>query len=365
MADSSLVIRRIRARPVLVPMKLPLQTASGAIGQAALVLLDLETTAGLTGRAYLFAPSTAHLASIVALVEAMSQMVAGDPVVPFEIEKKLRARHKLLGVHNIVLFAMSGIDMCAWDVLGQSLNQPLTVLLGGTPRPVRAYNSKGLGIMPLPALARQARQLVDEGGFDAVKLRLGRSEARDDMDALCTVKKALGEKLTLMVDFNQGLTVAEAIRRGHLIDAEGGVHWIEEPIRADDFAGCAKVAQAIRTPVQIGENFMGPEQMAQALAAGACDYVMPDLERIGGVTGWMRAAALAQGAGIEMSSHLFAEVSAQLLPVTPTGQWLEYVDWADPVLVEPLRIEKGLALPSLRPGLGMAWNEKAVKKYLV
>jgi mandelate racemase len=302
---------------------------------------------------------------IVALVHAMSEMLAGDAVVPFEIEKKLRARHKLLGVHNIVLFAMSGIDMCTWDVVGQSLNQALTTLLGGTPRAVRAYNSKGLGIMPLPALARQARQLVDEGGFDAVKLRLGRSEARDDMDALCTVKKALGEALTLMVDFNQGLTVAEAIRRSHLIDAEGGVHWIEEPVRADDFAGCARVAQAIRTPIQIGENFMGPEQMAQALAAGACDYVMPDLERIGGVTGWMRAAALAQGAGIEMSSHLFAEASAQLLPVTPTGHWLEYVDWADPVLQEPLRIEKGLAIPSLRPGLGLTWDEKAVKRYLV
>ena len=357
-------IRRIRARPVSVPMKLPLHTASGAIDRAALVLLDLETTAGITGRAYLFAPSAAHLAPIVALVDAMSQMLAGDPVVPFEIEKKLRARHKLLGVHNIVLFAMSGIDMCAWDVVGQSLNQPLTVLLGGTPRAVRAYNSKGLGIMPLPALTRQARQLVDEG-FDAVKLRLGRSEARDDIDALRAVKKALGDRITLMVDFNQGLTVAEAIHRGHMIDAEGGVHWIEEPIRADDFAGCAKVAQALLTPIQIGENFMGPEQMAQALAAGACDYVMPDLERIGGVTGWMRAAALAQGAGIEMSSHLFAEASAQLLPVTPTGHWLEYVDWADPVLAEPLRIEKGLALPSLRPGLGMAWDERAVKQYLV
>jgi mandelate racemase len=364
MTDSSLVIRRILGRPVLVPMKLPLHTASGAIDRAALVLLDLETTSGIIGRAYLFAPSAAHLAPIVALVEAMSEMLAGDAVVPFEIERKLRARHRLLGVHNIVLFAMSGIDMAAWDALGQSLNQPLTVLLGGKPQPVRAYNSKGLGIMPLPALASQARQLVDQG-FDAVKLRLGRTDARDDMGALRAVKKAIGDNVILMVDFNQGLTVAEALRRGHMIDAEGGVYWIEEPIRADDFAGCAKVAREIRTPIQIGENFMGPEQMAQALAAGACDYVMPDLERIGGVTGWMRAAALAQGAGVEMSSHLFAEASARLLPVTATAHWLEYVDWADPVLAEPLRIEKGFAMPSLRPGLGMAWNERAVKKYLV
>jgi mandelate racemase len=363
MNDSSLAIRRIRARPVMVPMKLPLRTATGAVEQAALVLVDLETAAGLTGRSYLFAIGRAHLAPIVALVEAMGTMLAGDTVAPFEIERKLRAKYTLLGVHNIVLFAMSGIDMAAWDVLGQSLQQPLTTLLGGTARAVRAYNSKGLGIMPLPALRRQAGQLLDES-FDAVKLRLGRAEARDDLAALRAVKKAIGERITLMVDFNQGLSVAEAIRRGHMIDDEGGVHWIEEPVRADDFAGCARVAREIRTPVQLGENFMGPEQMAQALAAAACDYVMPDLQRIGGVTGGLRAAALAQGAGVEMSSHLFAEASAQLLPITPTGHWLEYVDWADAVLQEPLRIEKGFALPSSRPGLGLHWDEKAVKRLL-
>ena len=362
MSDSRLLLRRIVARPVMVPMKLPLHTASGAVEQAALVLVDLETTAGVTGRAYLLAYSRANLAPIVALLEAMGEMLAGDPVAPVDLERKLRAKYTLLGVHNIVLFAMSGIDMAAWDALGQSLGQPLSTLLGGTPRAVRAYNSKGLGIQPLPKLVKQARALLDEG-FDALKLRLGRANAREDLAALRAVKKAIGDQVTLMVDFNQGLTVAEAIRRGHQIDAEGGVLWIEEPVRADDFAGCARVAHEIRTPIQIGENFMGPEQMVHALAAGACDYVMPDLQRIGGVTGWLRAAALAHSAGIEMSSHLFAEVSAQLFPVTPTAHWLEYVDWADPVLQAPLRVEKGLAQPPLAAGTGLRWDEKAVKRY--
>ena len=110
---------------------------------------------------------------------------------------------------------------------------------------------------------------------------------------------------------------------------------------------------------------MGPEQMAQALAAGASDYVMPDLERIGGVTGWMRAAALAQGAGVEMSSHLFPEASAHLLAVTPTCHWLEYVDWADAVLKDPLEVKDGFAHIPDTPGTGIVWDEKAVKKYSV
>ena len=166
-----------------------------------------------------------------------------------------------------------------------------------------------------------------------------------------------------MVDFNQALSVAEALRRGRMIDDEGGVLWIEEPVRADDFAGTARIAREIATPIQIGENFMGPEQMAQALAAGACDYVMPDAQRIGGVTGWMRAAALAQGAGVEMSSHLFPEASCHLLAVTPTSHWLEFVDWADAILEEPLRVKDGFVSIPERPGLGMTWDERAVARY--
>ena len=357
-----LKIQSVAVRAVAVPMKRPLATATGTVGMATLLLVDLKTSGGIVGRSYLFAIGKHNFKPIGALIEAMAEMLKGDSVAPFEIDKKLRARYTLLGVHNIVLFAMSAIDMCAWDALGQALGQPVARLLGGEPRPVRAYNSNGLGILNIKDLIKESEQLVAEG-FSAVKLRMGRPTAAADLKALQAVKKAIGPEVTLMVDFNQALTVAEAIRRGRMIDDEGGVHWIEEPIRADDFAGCAKVAREVATPVQIGENFMGPEQMAQAIAAGSCDYVMPDAQRIGGVTGWMRAAALAQGAGMEMSSHLFPEASVQLLAVTPTCHWLEYVDWAEPILAEPVRIRDGNAIGAAGPGLGMKWNEKAVRKY--
>jgi mandelate racemase len=357
-------IERIVSRAVAVPMKRPLPTSIATLNEAALLLIDLQTDQGVAGRSYLFGLGKHNLPAIAKLVETMAEMVKGDAVAPFDLEKKLRAKYALLGVHNIVLFAIAGIDMAAWDALGQALGQPLARLLGGVPRSVAAYNSNGLGIMPLKALEKEALELVEEG-FRAVKLRLGRAQAKDDLEALRAVKRALGPEITLMVDFNQALSVAEALERGRMIDEEGGVYWIEEPIRADDFAGSARLARELRTPVQIGENFMGPEQMARALAAGACDYVMPDAQRIGGVTGWMRAAALAQGAGVEMSSHLFPEASCHLLAVTPTGQWLEFVDWAAPILQEPLVVKDGFVTPNEKPGLGMAWNEEAVRRCLI
>ena len=355
-------IRAIRTRAVAAPMKRPLATSIATLTVAPLLLIDLETDAGIVGRSYLFALAKHHLAPIAELVKAMAAMVEGDELAPLDLERKLRARYALLGVHNIVLFAMSGIDMAAWDASAQELGQPLVRLLGAAPRPVPAYNSKGLGLLSERELTREASELVEEG-FRAIKLRLGRPSALEDLKALKAVKDQIGPQVTLMVDFNQGLTVAEAIRRGRMIDDEGGVYWIEEPIRADDFSGYGEVRQAIHTPIQIGENFMGPEQMAQALAAGACDYVMPDAERIGGVTGWMRAAALAQAAGVEMSSHLFPEVSCHLLAATPTCHWLEYVDWADAVLQEPLTIKDGYAVVPSAPGTGIHWNEAAVERY--
>jgi mandelate racemase len=357
-------IKSIRVRAVSAPVKKPLVTSIATVSSAALLLIDLQTDDGVTGRSYLFGVGKHNLAPIAKLVEAMAEMIKGDEVSPFDLERKLRGKYALLGVHNLVLFGIAGIDVAAWDACAQALGQPLVRLLGGTPRPIPAYNSNGLGLLPLKELPKAATELL-KGGFGAVKLRLGRPEARDDLEALRTVKKAIGPGVKLMTDFNQGLSVAEALRRGHMIDEEGGVEWIEEPVRADDFSGCSSIRKEIQTPIQIGENFMGPEQMAQALAAGASDYVMPDLERIGGVTGWMRAAALAQGAGVEMSSHLFPEASAHLLAVTPTCHWLEYVDWADAILKDPLEVKDGFAHIPDRPGTGVAWDEKAVKKYSV
>jgi mandelate racemase len=226
---------------------------------------------------------------------------------------------------------------------------------------VPAYNSCGLGLKDPAAVAEEAVKLL-AGGFRAIKLRLGYPTLEADLAALRAVRSRLPADIALMVDYNQALTVEEAIRRGRALDGEG-VYWLEEPIRHDDFEGCAEIARALATPVQIGENFSLVHDMERALAAQCCDYVMPDLERIGGVTGWRRAAELAAAKGVRMSSHLYPEVSSHLLAVTPTAHWLEYVDWANAVLQEPLRIVDGMAVVPDRSGNGLAWNVDAVRRY--
>jgi mandelate racemase len=360
---TTLHVAAVEARPVVVPMRRALRTSTGSVDRAPLLLIDLRTDGGPTGRSYLFGVQPFTLAPLRALVESFGSWVAGDSLVPLEIERKLRGRLTLPGPVGLAAMALAGVDMAAWDALARSREAPLATLLGGSPGPVAAYNSNGLGIVPAAAAAAEAAELVAEG-FAAVKLRLGRPSAADDLAAARAVRQANGPDVRRMVDFNQYLSVNEALERGAMLDGEG-LAWIEEPVRADDLTGCARVAAALGTPVQIGENFSGPFQMRDALALGASDLVMPDLQRIGGVTGWQRAAALAHASGVEMSSHLFPEFSAHLLRVTPTAHWLEYVDWAAPVLREPLAVRDGHVEAPSRPGAGLEWNEEAIARYAV
>jgi mandelate racemase len=359
----TLALRAIRARGVEVPMKLPLGTSAATIRSAPLLLVDLETEEGVTGRSYLFCYLPAAAPAIAAMLAEIERCVKGERVAPDVLWGKLARRFRLMGVQGIVRMAMSAFDVAGWDALAVAAGKPLATLLGGQPRRVRAYNSNGLGLMAPEALANEAEKLL-EGGFRAVKLRLGHETLRADLAAVRAVRKRLPDAVELMVDFNQALSLAEALERCRALDGEG-IAWIEEPIRHDDFRGCAELARELATPVQIGENFSLPEQMAEALAARACDFVMPDLERIGGVTGWQRAAKLAAEHRRPMSSHLFPETSAHLLAVTPTRHYLEYVDWANAVLAEPLRIVDGEAVVPDRPGSGVTWDERAVERYRI
>ena len=187
---------------------------------------------------------------------------------------------------------------------------PLASLLGAAVRPIRAYNSCGLGLMSdLGLLAAEAEALT-AGGFAAVKLRLGYATLAEDIAAVHAVRKRVGDEIALMVDYNQALSLDAALTRGRALDAEN-ICWLEEPIRHDDYAGLALLARELKSPIR-SASFSLPAGMAAAIEQARPGYVMPDLERIGGLTGWMQAADMAAVNRMPMSSHLFPEVSARL-----------------------------------------------------
>jgi mandelate racemase len=360
-SSDALTVRAVDARLVRVPMRRPLHTSADTVTHAPLVLLDLHTDQGVTGRAYLFCYREALGHAVVGLVRDTVPLLVGRSAQPDPVRRTLAAAFRLAGTGGTTAMLFSGLDMACWDALAVAAGLPLVRLVGAEPRPVPAYNSNGLGLADPDAVAREATELAGEG-MTAATLRLGRPDARSDVATVEAVRRALGEDFDLIGDFNQALNLPDALERCRALD-DHGLTWIEEPIRHDDYAGTAELAAVLRTPIQIGENFAGPRAMSAALSARACDLVMPDPDRIGGITGWLHAAALADVAGTPMSNHLYPEVCAHLLAATPTAHWLEYVDWANPILCEPLVPSAGAVTPSERPGVGIAWDEDAVSRY--
>lgn len=358
MSQVSLTLRGIRARAVSLRLERPVVAKIATITHWPLILIDLTTEEGIVGRSYLEPYATQAMKYLVAALHDLGDLLKGRTLSPIELYGLARRSLHFVGYEGLSLIAVSGLDMAAWDALAKAAGLPLCTLLGGSVGPVPAYNSNGLWLKEPAAVAAEALELRDEGGFRALKLRLGRPDPRQDLAAIAAVRDAVGD-LDLMVDYNQGLDLADALRRCRMID-DLGLAWIEEPIVYDNLDGYARLAADLRTPLQLGENFYGPRELMKALQREACDLVMPDFMRIGGVTGWLRAAAIAGTAGVPVSTHLYPEVGAHVMRVTESAHWLEWQSWADPILQQPYAVRDGLLhIPDV-PGLGLEWDEGVV-----
>jgi mandelate racemase len=360
MSPSPPTIRSVKARAVDVPISRPVKNAFGVIRSAPLVLIDVVTDQGLTGRSYIFGYARLTLKPLVQLIGEIGSDLTGKTIAPFDLMAQMDAKFRLLGWQGLVGMAVSGLDMAFWDALGQAAGLPLATLLGGSPRPIRAYDSYG-AVDPVADEGALRRSL--DQGFRGIKIKGGDGDLANDERVVKAVRGLIGPEIALMLDFNQSLDPSEASRRIDRLAAYD-LHWIEEPVAAENLQGHAKVRRTSPISIQSGENWWFPRGFAEAIAAGASDFIMPDLMKVGGVTGWLRVAGQAEAASIPMSSHLFAEASAHMLAVTPTAHWLEVLDLARAIQDEPIEIVDG-SVTARGPGLGLSWDEAAVAKYLL
>jgi mandelate racemase len=360
MSRTTPAIRSVKARAVVAPISRPVKNAFGVIEAAPLVLIDVMTDQGLTGHSYIFAYTKLTLKPLVHLIEEIGRDLTGKAIAPFDLMVVMDAKFRLLGWQGLVGMAVSGLDMAFWDALGQAAGQPLATLLGGSPRAIRAYDSYG-AVDPV-ADEKDLRRSLDQG-FRGIKIKGGDGDLNNDERVVKAVRGLIGPEVALMLDFNQSLDPTEASRRIARL-APYDLHWIEEPVAAENLEGHAKVRETSPISIQSGENWWFPRGFAEAISAAASDFIMPDLMKVGGVTGWLRVAGQAEAASIPMSSHLFAEASAHMLPVTPTAHWIEYLDIARAIVAEPVQIVDG-TITARGHGLGLSWNETAVAKYQV
>ena len=339
----------------------PHRTAGGTITESPLVLIDVTLADGTIGHAIVFTYTRAALVPTAELVRNIAASIEGGTAEPREVEQMLAARFRLLGTQGLVGMALAGIDMALWDAKARQHNGSLIDLMGGINKEIVAYGA--VGYDGEKESARVAEAWAKQG-FAGVKAKIGYATVVEDVRVIRAMRSAVGPSVEIMIDYNQTLTPQQAIQRLKVLDQEN-LTWVEEPTLAHDYAGHALITRNSNTPVQCGENWWGTLDLQHAMDAGASDYIMPDVMKIGGVSGWMHAVDMAQPRGYMISSHLWPEVSAQLLALTPTAHRLEYSTWWNAIVADPLQIEKGKALTQGVMGTGVEWDEVAVCKYLV
>ncbi len=355
-----LTVREVTIRAVNAAIEPPLRNSLNVIPVAPLVIAEIQTEQGPRGTAYAFAYAPQALGPLAALARNLGEGLRGREVAPQALWDEWQDGLRLLGTEGLVQMAVSVLDMALWDALAKAQGLPLVRLLGGAPVPVPAYGSlRGWG----PAmLAEEGGRAVAEWGVRAVKCKLGAPTLAADLETVRALRGAVGAETEIFVDYNQGLSRPEALRRGLALQEEG-VRWLEEPLPVQDDLGLAELSRRLALPVQGGENWWGPAAMQRSLEAGAVRLCMPDVMKMGGVTGFLRGMAVAAAHRVPLSSHIFVEASAQLLPLAPTRHWLEWLDLAGGLLAEPLRVAGGTVTPPERPGLGIEWNEAALRRF--
>jgi len=359
--SSFTTIKSLTARAIVVPMTTPHKTSGGTVYESPLVLIDIVTSDGDIGHSLLFTYTKAALKPTTDFVNNLQSLIVGEKLAPLEIYTKLHQKSRLLGTQGLVGMVLAGIDMALWDALARKCNLPLVTMLGGCAKPIPVYGA--VGYDGVKESARVAEQWVQQG-FKGVKAKIGYPTVQEDIKVIRAMRTAVGDEVAIMVDYNQCLTLTESLQRLRLLEAEG-LTWIEEPTLAHDYLAQAKIAQEIQTPIQSGENWWGVMDLRHGIDAAASDYIMLDIMKIGGVTGWLKGAAIAETHNIEISNHLWPEVSARLLCCATRASWLEYCDWWNPILKNPLSIQNGNTIVDDAIGSGIEWNENMVQQFLI
>ena len=362
---TDIILKNVTIRAVNVPLIKPIIAHLGTFESWPYLCIDVHTNSELIGRSYIGPYLVNQLGSISKCIKALSHFFLDKRIKPFNFFKEGFSKTALLGYQGIGLYALAALDIAFWDVYAKAAKLPLAVLLGSELKALDTYNSRGLWLIPLNKLDNEIHDLLDNNSFKALKVRIGRKKIEDDIHVIEKIKKIGGDDITIMSDFNCCYEYDTALKRMLALD-DLGLYWFEEPINYRNFDDCAKLSSKVKTPICIGENFHGPYDLINSIKANASTYIMPDLMRIGGISGWLKAASIAEAYNLKFSTHLYPEVSAHLMNLTPTAHWLEWVDWANPILQDTgFRVKNGKYYIPEIPGTGIEWNESNIEKYKV
>jgi L-alanine-DL-glutamate epimerase-like enolase superfamily enzyme len=358
-------ITGLRTRVVHLPIDPPIPTALvGSIRSAGCVLTFLDTDEGLTGEGLVFSINGRRLSVIVEMIRQLEDLVVGmDPRIGGALNAGAWKELNFLGYEGVSIVGLAAVDNALWDLRGKAAGLNVAHLIGACRTAVPTYASGGLWLgSSIDELQAEARTFV-ERGFRAMKTRVGATDPERMVARVAAVREAIGPDIALMVDANQQMSVKQAIRIGRMMEPLN-LTWFEEPVICHDHEGEADIRAALDTPIASGETVYTHRGVLTMLQAGACDVMMPDLQRMGGPTEFLKAGHLCEAFHIPCSSHLFPEMSLPLLASLPGGSYLEYMPWFEKIYRERIELDNnGHAIVPERPGWGFTFDPDAIRHF--
>lgn len=358
-------ITAVRTRIVHLPIEPPILAAIlGSIRSADCVLTFLDTDQGITGEGLVMTINNRRLGVVHEMVRNLADLVVGlDPCLGGSVNARAWQELNFLGYEGVSIIGLAAIDNALWDLRGKAAGLNVAHLIGACRPTVPTYASGGLWLgTSIDALQKEARGFV-ERGFRAMKTRVGPTDPEKMVARVRAVREAIGPDIALMVDANQQMSVKQAIRIGRMME-DLNLTWFEEPVICHDHAGEAQVAAALGTPLASGETVYTHRGILRMLEARSADILMPDLQRMGGPTEFLKAGHLCEAFHIPCASHLFPEMCLSLLAALPGGHYLEHMPWFEHIYRERIELDAGgNAIVPDRPGWGFSFDPAAIKRF--
>lgn len=357
-------IRHVKLSTLTLPLKAPISDAKVLTGrqkpmtEIVFLFAEISTEDGSSGIGFSYSKRAGGPAQYAHAKEVADNLLGEDPSDIGRIYQKLLWAGASVGRSGVATQAIAALDIALYDLKAKRASLPLSKLLGAYRDSVRTYNTSGGFLQaPVEEVKERASQSLAEG-IGGIKIKVGHPDSKVDLARVSAVREHLGPDIPLMVDANQQWDRPSALRMGRALERFDLV-WIEEPLDAYDAEGHAQLAQALDTPIATGEMLSSVGEHISLIEKRSADIIQPDAPRIGGITPFLRLAALADQAGLQLAPHFAMEIHLHLAAAYPREPWVEHFEWLNPLFNERLETINGRMIVPNRPGLGFTLSGQA------
>ena len=357
-------IESVTLSSVTLPLPDPISDAKVFTGrqrpmtEVAFLFAEVTTEAGHEGVGFSYSKRAGGPAQFAHAREVAPDLIGEDPSDIGRLWTKLVWAGASVGRSGASTQAIAAIDVALWDLKAKRAGLPLAKLLGAHRDSVRCYNTSGGFLHESVDQVRDNATRTLEQGIGGIKIKVGLPDSAEDLRRVRAVREHLGDSVPFMVDANQQWDRSTAMRVSRRLE-EFDLVWIEEPLDAYDAEGHAQLARSLDTAIATGEMLTSVAEHAELIRHGAVDIIQPDAPRVGGITQFLKLAALAEHRNLGLAPHFAMEIHAHLAAAYPIEPWVEHFDWLYPLFNERLETRDGRMYISDRPGLGITLSEQA------